>query len=245
MEVLHYFLVSKMNIGKTIRRITVYFALFVLVLPVAMIFIYEIYLKTVSLKIRLYAKEYLADTYDFECSVGEVNYDLLQDRYEVTVYPKDVAEVELFILYASPGKIFGDGFMEAYTEGRLKLFCEEWMKEIWGENCWINVRLYSPDLRVLPTDFSTETSLEVLLSDCKYFQKDFRIESSSDIGEEELIENLWETILFFKEKLPLWSSLNYHVAGEGKYYSVQGWFKNTIEKEDVRDNIVERECYPY
>lgn len=59
--------------------------------------------------------------------------------------------------------------MEAYAEGSLELLCEERMKEIWGEDSQVKIELYSPDSRKLPAVFSTETSLEVLLSDCIYF----------------------------------------------------------------------------
>lgn len=65
-------LMSKMNTGKII----VYGVLLVFILPVAVLAVYR---KTVSFKICFYAKEYLADTYDFECAVGKVSYNLLQD----------------------------------------------------------------------------------------------------------------------------------------------------------------------
>lgn len=52
--------------------------------------------------------------------------------------------------------------------------------------------------------------------------------------EEKLIENMWETVLFFKENLPVWSSLSYHVAGEGKYYSVEGWFENITGLREIK-----------
>lgn len=233
---------SKVNTKKMIRKIIMCSVLLFIVLPVAILFVYR---KVVSFKIRLYAKEYLADTYDFEWSVGKVNYDLLQDYYEVAVYPEGVPEVQMFILYASPRMIFGDGFMEAYAAGSLKLLCEERMKEIWGEDSWVNVKLYSPDLRRLSAEYSMETSLETLLSDCKFFRESLTIESKDVITQEQMVNNMWESILFFKEVLPIWSDLGYHVAGEGKFYFVEGWFENITGEEDLRDKVIERKCYPY
>lgn len=212
--------------------------LVIAVIIIVPILAWLIYSKFFTIKYTKIAEEYLHSVYDFEWETGKVGQDIFLGYYTIDVYPVNVSEVNKFTLYADHNKVIQDDFVERFTEGRLESFFCSTLKEIWSPDAEVKVTIRTKELQSPHSIYTYETPLEKIVADCTFYQKWLLITLNEEIEKEVAIDNIWESILYIREKLPNWDMLSYHIDGAEKYYGIG--FKNSITSpEDIEDLIQE------
>lgn len=215
------------------RRVIILVLLFLVVQPALINNMKETYMVHV-------AKNYLADTYDFEWKIEKVTYDLIfTDQYIMEVRA-DSGDIEAFTLYVDFKEgVVSDSYLEAYTQKRLEVFFQEKIEEIWGKDVEMSVDFDCPRLCWVPQEYSCETPLEILMSgELRFLRQDLYIHVESEMNEDDIVEKMWETAVFIQNNFSDWECVTYHVIGTESSYSIFD-IKKVVSREYIVDNLKE------
>ena len=159
--------------------------------------------------------EYLQNTYDFNFSIGKIQYDITFDRYIVTIMPTDVSFVTSFNLSLSKNDgiwtVDTDSYIEETLIYRIKEKMRNELHNILGSSVLYSAELSMSRLITIPSDFTTATDLNEILS---LEDNENRLYVKFPEYNENINTKILEALSFIKEKKYQWRYVSFVFPAE-------------------------------